>query len=131
MWLPGAVARLLAAAFQAVERVEGRRLSDSACLERVAAHFVETWGGLPAGRRTPQRDALQRDGHLCQVPGCSRGAVHAHHIVYRSRGGSDAPENLVSLCAAHHLHGVHRGWVRVWGTAPDRLQWELGEVGQA
>ena len=33
---------------------------------------------------------------------------------------------MVSLCAAHHLHGVHRGWVRVRGQAPEGLTWELG-----
>jgi len=29
--------------------------------------------------------------------------------------------------AAHHPHGVHRGWIRVSGRAPDHLVWELGE----
>ena len=53
-----------------------------------------------------------------------------HHIVYRSAGGSDDPGNQISLCAAHHLHGVHMGWIRVSGTAPDGLRWELG-VGAA
>src|SRR5713101_1611726 len=59
-------------------------------------------------------------------PRCSRSAVHAHHIVYRSAGGSDGPANLTSLRAAHHLHGVHMGYVRVRGKAPDALQWHLG-----
>jgi hypothetical protein len=127
--VPVPVASLLAAAFEAVRQAEGRRLSDSDCLERVAAHFLEAWGALPPVKRTPQRRALLRDGHRCQVPGCSRAAVHAHHIVYRAHGGSDGPDNLVSLCAAHHLHGVHRGWVRVRGVAPDGLTWELGERG--
>jgi hypothetical protein len=33
----------------------------------------------------------------------------------------------VSLCAGHHLHGIHRGYIRVSGRAPDGLAWELGE----
>jgi len=49
-----------------------------------------------------------------------------HHIVFRSAGGSDDPSNLVSLCATHHLRGVHMGRLRVWGRAPDELHWELG-----
>jgi hypothetical protein len=57
--------------------------------------------------------------------GCSRAAAHVHHIVFRSAGGQDRPANLVSLCAAHHLHGVRMGYVRVFGNAPDALQWEL------
>jgi hypothetical protein len=32
----------------------------------------------------------------------------------------------VSLCAVHHLRGVHMGRLRVSGTAPDRLRGELG-----
>lgn len=43
----------------------------------------------------------------------------------RSQGGSDDPSNLVSLCAAHHLRGVHGGLMRVTGTAPDGLRWVL------
>jgi hypothetical protein len=45
--------------------------------------------------------------------------------VFRSRGGRDAPANLVSLCAAHHLHGIHAGHLRVHGEAPHALTWEL------
>jgi hypothetical protein len=56
-------------------------------------------------------------------PVAARHPVHAHHVVYRSRGGSDFKSNLVSLCAAHHLHGVHRGFVCVKGVAPAALVW--------
>ena len=94
----------------------------------MAAHFVETWGAVLKARPTPQRRAVERDGGLCQVPGCSRAAAHAHHVRFRSAGGTDEAGNLVALCAAHHLHGVHRGWVRVRGRAPDALVWELGET---
>jgi hypothetical protein len=30
------------------------------------------------------------------------------------------------VCASHHLHGIHDGHVRAWGTAPDAVHWELG-----
>ncbi len=60
------------------------------------------------------------------MPGCSRRAVHSHHIVPRSRGGSDDPENQVALCACHHLRGIHGGYIRVWGRAPGELVWEVG-----
>ncbi|MFL5392905.1 MAG: hypothetical protein ACJ79G_08730 [Myxococcales bacterium] len=46
--------------------------------------------------------------------------------MFLSAGGSDDPSNLVSLCAPHHLHCVHMGWLRVTGTAPDGVRWELG-----
>jgi hypothetical protein len=60
------------------------------------------------------------------VPGCSRAAVHAHHIRFRSAGGGHEEWNLVSVCGAHHLHGVHARYVRVTGLAPGALRWELG-----
>jgi len=125
--VPRRVGTLLAAAFGAARRVAGRWLDPGECLVRVAAHFLETWGAALGGRSTPQRRAVERDGGLCQVPGCSRAAAHAHHVLFRSAGGTDDGDNLVGLCAAHHLHGVHRGWVRVHGRAPDGLVWELGE----
>jgi 5-methylcytosine-specific restriction endonuclease McrA len=70
---------------------------------------------------------MERDGGLCTCPGCSKAADHVHHITYRSRGGGDEDWNLTCLCQAHHLHGVHDGYVRVRGAAPDGLEWELGE----
>jgi hypothetical protein len=27
---------------------------------------------------------------------------------------------------ATHLRGIHAGYVRAWGTAPDEITWELG-----
>jgi len=81
---------------------------------------------LLRGRKPRRARVLDRDKGHCQMPGCSRVAAHVHHIRHRSLGGGDEPENLVSLCAAHHLHGVHRGWVKVSGKAPDALVWELG-----
>jgi 5-methylcytosine-specific restriction endonuclease McrA len=69
---------------------------------------------------------IGRDEGFCQVPGCSRPATHAHHVLSRSRGGSDEPANLVSLSAPHHLRGVHRRFIRVYGRGPDGLTWELG-----
>jgi hypothetical protein len=63
--------------------------------------------------------------------------VHAHHIVPRSHGGSDTEDNLVALCACHHLLGIHGGFIRVRGRAPDGLVWEVagriwrgGDVGR-
>jgi len=124
--MPARVATLLGVTLRTVRRVEGRWLTESKCLRRLAVHFVETWK-LPKPRSTPQRRALTRDRWLCQVPGCSRAAAHAHHVQYRSHGGDDREDNLVALRAAHHLHGVHMGWIRVSGRAPDHLAWELGE----
>jgi HNH endonuclease len=123
--VPRRVHQLLSAAFRAARATQRRWLGPGACLARIATHFIETWKTVLAEKSTPHRRVLARDGGFCQLPGCSRPAVHAHHVVYRSRGGGDDPANLVSLCAAHHLHGVHMGYIRVRGSAPDALSWAL------
>jgi hypothetical protein len=124
--LPCRVAELLQAAFRAVRAEAGRLLDDGRCLVRVARHFADTWRAHVKKARTVSQKVRRRDGCRCQVPGCSRRAVHAHHIVPRSRGGSDDDRNLVALCAFHHLHGVHQGYLRVSGSAPDGLTWVIG-----
>ena len=61
------------------------------------------------------------------VPACtSRRNLHDHHLLFRSRGGGNARDNRITVCAWHHLRGIHQGRVRAWGTAPDAVTWELG-----
>ena len=52
--------------------------------------------------------------------------LHDHHIRYRSAGGDNALDNRTTLCAFHHLRGVHAGLLRCVGRAPDGLRWEMG-----
>ncbi len=50
---------------------------------------------------------LFRDGHTCQAcKGKSKDKVlEVHHIRSRSNGGTDRPDNLITLCAScHHKH---------------------------
>ncbi|HUL78343.1 MAG TPA: HNH endonuclease signature motif containing protein, partial [Vicinamibacteria bacterium] len=61
------------------------------------------------------------------VPGCSNPAEHLHHVKWRSRGGTDDGWNLVALCVAHHLAGVHAGYIEIEGHAPDGLTFIVGE----
>jgi hypothetical protein len=123
--VPRRVAALLAAALRAAASAEGAFLPAGRGLQRIAEHFIATWKPLLATRSTPRRRAIVRDRGFCQAPGCSRAAVHVHHVEFRSRGGGDEEANLVSLCAAHHLLGIHGGLLRVRGRAPDALEWEL------
>jgi hypothetical protein len=91
----------------------------------VARHFVETWKPLVKRSRTRAQRILARDRCRCQAPGCSRAAVHSHHVEFRAHGGSDDGANLVALCALHHLRAIHGGYLRVRGTAPDALVWTV------
>ena len=124
--VPVRTALLLQDAFRAVRAVEGRLLHDGRCLVCLARHFGDIWRPHAKKARTLSQKVRERDLGRCQVPGCSRRAVHAHHVERRSRGGLDVAENLVALCACHHLRGIHGGYIRVWGRAPDALVWEVG-----
>jgi hypothetical protein len=56
---------------------------------------------------------LSRDGYLCQrCKGKSKDRrLHVPHIVFRSQGGSDEAENLVTLCKSCHDKVHHDGLV--------------------
>ncbi len=49
---------------------------------------------------------LMRDGYTCQHCGKRDVRLEAHHIMFRSNGGKDTLENLLTLCdqCHHHLH---------------------------
>jgi hypothetical protein len=62
-----------------------------------------------------------RDGGRCRLPGCRHAVfVDVHHIDAKADGGSHDPENLVTLCSAHH-RALHRGELVVEGRASDGL----------
>jgi hypothetical protein len=70
---------------------------------------------------------LERDHYRCVVPGCTRrDQLETHHIQPRSHGGGNDAGNLAALCHGHHQHGVHAGHVKIRGTAPHGLRYELG-----
>ena len=91
--------------------------------ERLLEHVEAEWQRQPR-HRDP---VFARDGWRCAVPACtSRRNLHDHHLLFRSRGGGNARDNRITVCAWHHLRGIHQGRVRAWGTAPDDVTWELG-----
>ncbi|HEY3498858.1 MAG TPA: HNH endonuclease signature motif containing protein [Polyangiaceae bacterium] len=68
-----------------------------------------------------RRRVVRRDGGRCRVPGCRHAVfVDAHHIHPRAEGGRHDPDNLVTLCAAHH-RAVHRGELLIEGVASGAL----------
>lgn len=50
--------------------------------------------------------AMERAGERCEVVRfdvrCGHRAVHAHHVLPRSSGGKDVPENLLACCEGCH-----------------------------
>ena len=67
----------------------------------------------PATRRA----VLFRDGYRCTVPGCRCDVwIDVHHLQERHRGGDHHPDNLTTLCCAHHRL-VHDGRMAIRRTA--------------
>jgi len=63
-----------------------------------------------------------RDDGRCRVPGCRHAVfVDVRHIDPKAEGGSHDPENLITLCAAHH-RAIHRGTLVVSGGASVGLE---------
>jgi hypothetical protein len=124
--MPRRIAGVLAAAIQAAGTLTDTVVSPGRSLAFMAKHFLDVWQPSERRSKTRSRKARDRDLCQCQVPGCSRPATQAHHVMFRSQGGGDEQENLVGLCAFHHLRCIHGGYLRVFGRAPDQLTWFLG-----
>lgn len=52
---------------------------------------------------------LERDEYTCQDPDCPGGFPldPPHHIIFKSQGGEDTMENLITYC--RHCHGKRHG----------------------
>ena len=70
--------------------------------------------GLNYGFANAKAFVLDRDGYKCQNKGCTlkNQPLHAHHIIFKRNGGSDEPENLITLCKPCH-DGVHDGTIEL------------------
>ena len=66
--------------------------------------------GVNYGYANAREHALVRDNYTCQCCGKKNCRVEAHHIVFRSKNGSNVLENYVTLCEDCHK-AVHLGEV--------------------
>lgn len=74
---------------------------------------IRPWGyqkGVNYGFASSREHALFRDKYTCQACKAQNVRLEVHHIVYRSQGGTDDLDNLITLCEDCH-NGVHKGRV--------------------
>jgi hypothetical protein len=134
VWVGAEVQALFWAAIHSVrrrvERSTGRLPTPGEAFALMLEHTSVAWGVDASVSRALR--IFERDDWRCAVPGCSsRRNLQAHHIVFRALGGADADCNLITLCAFHHLRGVHGGSLRVTGEAPGHIRFALGIRGHA
>jgi len=69
---------------------------------------VDYQSGDQKGFYNTKEFILYRDNHTCQICGCKNKKLQVHHIIERSKGGTDDPKNLTTLCVECH-DKVHSG----------------------
>ena len=83
--------------------------------------------------------AYQAAHPICEMPGCMERSMRTpHHIKHRGSGGGDIPDNLISLCIAHHSR-VHseakfkqyvekvKYGIQSVGGFPCSIPWSIGD----
>ena len=80
--------------------------------------FNRRWGyqkGPNYGFGNAKAACLNRDNYTCQCCKTKKGTLNAHHIVYRSNGGADTLDNLITLCKECH-NKLHDGELKDFET---------------
>ena len=136
--LPEGVMNLWLECEEIAERHAECELEPWQVLEQMMAEYLSTYAAsskeLLCNRQETEeekgipwevrRQVVERDHGQCQFPDCSmRAQLGLHHIRFRSRGGEHSPENLITLCAAHHTL-IHQHICGVDGRAPADLRWK-------
>ena len=95
----------------------------------LASPKIKHWGyqkGANYGFENTKAMVLNRDNYTCQ---CCRGKhkdsrLEVHHIIYRSQGGSDEADNLITLCHTCHK-ALHDGKInlKLSGKTKDNLKY--------
>ena len=77
--------------------------------------IVKHWGyqkGFNYGYSSRREAVLHRDNYTCQCCGKKNCRLEVHHIKFKSNGGTNDEENLITLCEDCHK-GVHAGTVEL------------------
>lgn len=74
-------------------------------IHKISNSDVSKWdyqNGNQKGFYNVKAYVLHRDGYQCQKCKIKKCKLHVHHIVFRIKGGTDTPNNLIVLCESCH-----------------------------
>ncbi len=76
---------------------------------------VEYQEGQTAGYYDVRYFVFARDNYTCQMCHKKKDKIlHTHHIVYRSKGGSNRADNLITICTECHTSANHKEGGILW-----------------
>jgi 5-methylcytosine-specific restriction endonuclease McrA len=86
-------------------------------IHKISNPDVKRWDyqkGNQKGFYNVKAYVLHRDGYQCQKCKTRKGKLHVHHVVFRSNGGTNTPDNLITLCESCH-EKLHNGEFEIKG----------------
>lgn len=127
-WLPPSIRAKLEANFVWIDkfcrlvpdpklRIEVGKF-DMAKMINPEIHGVDYQHGQTYGYYDVRYFVFARDEYTCQVCKKKNKILHTHHIIYRSEGGTDRADNLITVCTdchtskAHKSGGILYNWMR-------------------
>lgn len=87
-------------------------------IHKISNPEVKVWeyqNGNQKGFYNVKAYVLDRDNYECQKCKIKNGKLHVHHIVFRSKGGTNSPDNLITLCESCH-EKLHKGEFQIKGS---------------
>ena len=81
---------------------------DTAKMINPEIHGVDYQHGQTYGYYDVRYYVFARDGYTCQVCKKKGKILHTHHIIYRSKGGTDRADNLITVCSDCHTSKNHK-----------------------
>ena len=101
---------------------------DIQAIKNPEIHGVEYQQGEQMGFWNLREYILHRDNHKCQNPNCKNKdeniILEIHHIKYQSNGGTDIPNNLITLCNKCHTSPNHKEgkFLYDWQTSKPKIR---------
>ncbi len=86
-------------------------------IHKISNPNIKVWGyqnGNQKGFYNLRAYILHRDGYQCQKCKAKNTKLHVHHILFKSNGGTNTSDNLITLCESCH-DKLHKGEFEIEG----------------